>query len=87
MCFFPGHHLAQGHQKDQDGHDPGPLKSQGRNPGLNPALHTDPTKNQRRANTDKTSLFMMLSLTGNAVLFLCLNSLFKKQNKTTKKHS
>lgn len=28
--------------------------------------------------------FMMLSLTGNAVLFLCLNSLFKKKHKKKK---
>lgn len=52
-----GRHLAPGHPKDQGGHDPDPLKSQGKNPGLSPVLLTDLTRSQRKANTDNVNIF------------------------------
>lgn len=55
--FSAGHHLAPGHPKDQEDHDPDPLKSQGKNPGLSPVLLTDLTRNQRKANTDILNIF------------------------------
>lgn len=78
--FFLGHHLAPGHPKDPEDHDPDPLKSQGKNPGLSPVLLTDLTRSQRKANTDNVNIFYdAVTLTGNAVLFLCLNSLLKNK--------
>lgn len=52
-----GRHLAPGHPKDQEDHDPDPLKSQGKNPGLSPVLLTDLTRSQRKANTDNVNIF------------------------------
>lgn len=80
VFFFLGHHLAPGHPKDPEDHDPDPLKSQGKNPGLSPVLLTDLTRSQRKANTDNVNIFYdAVTLTGNAVLFLCLNSLLKNK--------
>ena len=52
-----GRHLVPGHPKDQEDHDRGPLKSQGKNPGLSPVLLTDLTRSQRKANTDNVDIF------------------------------
>lgn len=52
-----GRLLAPGHPKDQEDHDPDPLKSQGKNPGLSPVLLTDLTRSQRKANTDNVTIF------------------------------
>ncbi|XP_030915877.1 U2 snRNP-associated SURP motif-containing protein isoform X2 [Geospiza fortis] len=52
-----GRHLAPGHPKDREDHDPDPLKSQGKNPGLSPVLLTDLTRSQRKANTDNVNIF------------------------------
>lgn len=52
-----GHLLAPGHPKDQEDHDPDPLKSQAKNPGLSPVLLTDLTRSQRKANTDNVTIF------------------------------
>lgn len=55
--FLAGRPLAPGHPKDQEDHDPDPLKSQGKNPGLSPVLLTDLTRSQRKANTDNVNIF------------------------------
>lgn len=57
LWFFAGRHLGPGHPKDQEDHDPDPLRSQGKNPGLSLVLLTDLTRSQRKANTDNVNIF------------------------------
>lgn len=50
-----GHHLDLERLKDLDGHDQGPLKNLWKSLDPSPDPHTDLTKSQRKANTDRTS--------------------------------